>query len=69
MIEGIRILEPDLLNLSDHLPVQTKIQVATKKNYNRKLKMKKILFDWTNPLNQIEYAQLLEIEIIRHKLI
>ncbi|RNA03087.1 hypothetical protein BpHYR1_034344, partial [Brachionus plicatilis] len=34
MIEGIRILEPDLLNLSDHLPEQTKIQVATKKNYN-----------------------------------
>ncbi|RNA19944.1 hypothetical protein BpHYR1_032062 [Brachionus plicatilis] len=34
-----------------------------------KIKKEKILFDWTNPLNQIEYTQLLEIEIIRHKLI
>ncbi|CAF0893931.1 unnamed protein product [Brachionus calyciflorus] len=73
-VEDVKILQPDQLNLSDHLPLKTTLKISAKNkqekiNNGEKKKEKKTSIDWNNPNNQIEYAQLLQTEIINSRLI
>ncbi|CAF1046547.1 unnamed protein product, partial [Brachionus calyciflorus] len=64
-IVKINIIDPDILNQSDHLPIKTTLKLKINKCLNKisKKQKKTIKIDWNNINTQLEYAEKLESEI------
>ncbi|RNA07570.1 hypothetical protein BpHYR1_036397 [Brachionus plicatilis] len=75
IIESVEILKPNVLNISDHLPIKTKIKLEieivnqSEKKGRKKKQIHRQQINWNDKEIQIKYASLLENEILSQKLI